>query len=134
MAQIVSIYMRTDGIVIFIIWHFNVTSGTCNVLWNMANWTWGECQLVEEILVGNPPGVDANLLRPPWADEPWDAYKASEEEKKKRKRLIKLICKVKGISYDEEKTMKEFKVTVEDVKIIVKAVANIDLDLKLNKE
>ncbi len=106
--------------------------GNCNVLWKDADWKWSECQLVAEIIAVQT-GVDATTLIPPWLDEPWNPYRAGEEEKKKRKRLVELICKVKGIKYNEKKELKDFKVTVEDIKLVVKAVANIDIDLKLRK-
>lgn len=98
------------------------------VQWVNSNWTWSECQLIEEIIQSG--GVDATTLLPSWVEEPWDPYRAGEEEKKKRKRIIKLICKVKDIKYDEEKMTKDFKITVDDVKMIVKAVSGIDLKIK----
>jgi len=78
----------------------------------------------------NLPGVDASILAPVWIEEPWNPYK-NLEEKEKRKRLIKLICKVKGHQYNEGKELKDFEINVNDIKLVVKAVANIDLDLKV---
>jgi hypothetical protein len=105
---------------------------TENVQWKNAKWTWAECELVEEI-VNIRPGVDAATLVPPWLEEPWNPYRAGEIDKNKRKKLIKLICRVKGQEYSEEKKPGDFKLTVEDIKVVVKAVANIDLDVKLEK-
>ena len=106
--------------------------GYTNVLWANANWEWSECLLVAEILISAyPPGVDAATLVQPWIEEPWSPYRAGEDERKqKRGRLIKLICKVKGIEYNEEKMKKDFKVTAEDIKLVVKAVSDIDIKLK----
>ncbi len=137
---------------------------TENVRWNNANWTWAECEAVQEICqvwsttkfpwaganwkwsecsssappipvvtVGNPPGVDATTLIQPWLEEPWNPYTANDEHDKKRKRLIKLICKVKGREYSEEKEAKDFPITVGDIRTVVKTVANIDLDFRLEE-
>lgn len=106
--------------------------GNANVLWKDGNWLWSECQIVQDILTGiggNQPGVDATTLIQPWLIDPTNPYNSGE----KKKRLIKLICKVKGIKYEEEKMMKDFKVTVDDVKLIVRTVSNVDLDVKLEE-
>lgn len=104
-----------------------------DVKWSEANWKWSECggiippQPVASI--GNLPGVDATTLIQPWQiEEPWDAYKEL-----KKKRLIKLICKVKNENYDEEKEVKDIKMTIEDVKMVVKVMPKIDLNLKLEE-
>jgi len=109
--------------------------GETDVLWKNANWKWSECTSSAA-----PPtdilalrlGVDATTLIQPWMqEETWTAYRTSSLDK--RKRLIKLICKVKGQKYDEEKEIKDFKVTIGDIRMVVKAVSNIDLDLKLEE-
>lgn len=140
--------------------------GNANVLWNNGNWTWDECQMVQDLCaiwntttflfgnanwkwsgcsgsinppippipvvsIGNKPGVDATTLIQPWIEEPWNPYKTSSLDKQKR--LIKLVCKVKGQQYDEEKEVKDFKITIGDIKVVVKTVSNIDLDLKLEE-
>lgn len=122
----------------------SVPSGPCAVWsttkipWAQANWKWSECSgsqpipPIPVVSVGNQPGVDANTLIPPWIEEPWNPYRAADREQaeKKRKRLIKLILKVKGQQYDEEKEVKDFDVTVGDIKMVVKAATNIDLKVK----
>jgi hypothetical protein len=133
---------------------------TEGVQWKDANWTWSDCQLVQAICAiwgntgqlwkdanwrwsectgsitpvaqigGNPPGVDATTLIQPWLEEPWNPYRTGSVD---RKKLIRLICKVKETKFDEEKEMKDFKITVEDIRLVVKTVANIDLDMKLEE-
>ena len=71
-------------------------------LWRNVTWTWKECELVEEI-IGVSGALDPNEAIPAWA---------REIEKEKRRRLIKLICKVKG--YSETETSKRVN---EDVDI-----------------
>jgi len=102
--------------------------GGCSVKWNLTNWTWSECQLIEEIISGgNQPGVDASQLMPSWIID-----SKTQTEKEKRKRFIRLLCKIKGITaYDEEKLINEkITITVEDIKIVIKAVSGIDLNIK----
>ena len=101
--------------------------GTAGVKWKDANWEWKDCQLVQEIIAIAESGVNAEELIQPWLkeEETWNPY-----QKDKRRRLIKLICKVKGQEYDEEKEVKKFKVTVEDIKLVVKTISGVDLKLK----
>lgn len=110
--------------------------GTTGVLWGQADWKWSECSSskppIPPITVTViRPGVDATTLIQPWLEEPWNPYRTSSLDKQKR--LIKLVCKVKGQNYDEEKEVKGFPVTVGDIRMVVKAVANIDLNLKLEE-
>jgi hypothetical protein len=56
----------------------------------------------------------------------------SPTQREKRKRFIRLLCKVKGESeYDEKKPVNEnIVVSVDDIKLVVKTVAGIDLNVK----
>ena len=96
----------------------------CNIQWSDANWTWAECQLVEDIISFRTDGVDPTNFFPKWIDEPTTAL-----DKEKKKRFIKLICKVKGEEpYSEEKLARDdIKIDVNDIKLVVKKVANVDL-------
>ena len=119
--------------------------GTKNVWWKNANFQWGVC--TGSVIPPVPPptgsivisaslqplGVDATTLVQPWLIEPWNPYTAADEHDKKRKRLIKLICKVKGQTYEEEKRVGDMKISVDDIRMVVKAVSNIDLDVKLEE-
>lgn len=95
-----------------------------SVLWKDANWLWSECQLVQEIIsqhVGIDP-TNENFF-PKWIDDPTTAL-----DKEKRKRFIRLLCKVKGEDYDESKVVRDdIKISVADIKIVVKKVAGVDL-------
>lgn len=100
------------------------------VLWSNANWRWSECS-------GSAPtpptpivdlsklGVDATTLIQPWIEEPWNPYRAGETKKKP----IKLICKVGGKTYDDEKSSKKLEMSVNEVKL-KQSVIGIDLDVK----
>lgn len=105
--------------------------------WDLAAWNWDECSgsippippVVTSSFV-QPPGVDATTLVQPWLIEPWNPYTANDAHDKKRKRLIKLICKVNGKTYEEEKEVGTMNVSVDDVKMVIKKAINIDIKLE----
>lgn len=101
-----------------------------STLWKNANWRWSECSssIVPDVNAGggNLPGVDASLLAPPW-----NPYVTGSVNKQKK--IIKLICKVKNKEYNEQKEVRDVNLTVDDVRVIVKSVKNIDLNLKLEE-
>ena len=76
-------------------------------------YTWDEVLLVIEAVGGG--GVMAE-------DMPWTQFK---DEKKKR--LIKLICKVQGKTYKETKETKDIKITTKDIKILAEKVLGIQI-------
>lgn len=96
--------------------------------WNMANWKWSECKLVEELLAGIRPGVPGELALPPWLREE-ETFGLKKDEKDKRERFIRLLCKVKGYpEFDEKKKVREdIKVTTDDVALVIKTVSGIDI-------
>lgn len=96
--------------------------GSTDVRWKDANWLWSECQLAEELGQIYESGIDASRI---YENDLW------RNEPEKRKRLIRLICKVKGEKYDESKEKHEnIKIKVEDIKLVVKAVLDIELKVK----
>tara|TARA_B100001059_G_scaffold235614_1_gene281883 strand:- start:837 stop:1160 length:324 start_codon:yes stop_codon:yes gene_type:complete len=60
------------------------------------------------------------------------AYNVNQLDPEKKKRFIKLICKVKGIeTYSGQKTIRDdIKVTAEDCELVVKEVLGIDLTVE----
>jgi|TARA_R100001443_G_scaffold116416_1_gene136788 hypothetical protein len=69
---------------------------------------WNEVLLIEEIISENTSGIE----------------KAVEElEPEKKKRLVHLILKRKGIKiYDKAKEVKDVKIDIKDVELIIKEV------------
>lgn len=103
--------------------------GECNVLWKNANWKWSECALIEEIIAAlQRPGIPGEEALPPWLREekPYSPY-----DKDKRERFIRLLCKVKGESeIDEKKKVRDdIKITIEDVKLVTRAMKGIDIQI-----
>ena len=90
------------------------------ITWNEANFnwdnnphTWDEVLLVIEAVGGG--GVMAE-------DMPWTQFK---DEKKKR--LIKLICKVQGKTIKEEKEIQDYKIKISDIKLLAEKVLGIEI-------
>ena len=81
-----------------------------NFLWNNNPFTWDEVLLVIEAL--GAPGEETS----------WTQF-----DKEKKKRLIKLICKVQGKTIKEEKTIKNYKIKVSDIKMLAKEVLGIEV-------
>ena len=49
------------------------------------------------------------------------------KDQDKKKRLIKLICKVQGRTYKETKETKNIKITAKDIKLLVEKVLGIEI-------
>ena len=92
-----------------------ITWDNANVLWNSNSFTWDEVQLVQEIL---RKGGGGNIED----DMPW-------MKPEKKKKLIKLILKVKGktLTESKNKSIKQYKIKAEDVKLVIKEVSGIEL-------
>ena len=76
-------------------------------------YTWDDVALVRAAVGGG--GVMAE-------DMPWTQF-----DDKRKKRLIKLICKVQGKTITEEKEIQEYEITVSDIKMLAKEVLGIEI-------
>ena len=90
------------------------------IKWENANFsfsnnsfTWEEVVLVKEALGGG--GVMAE-------DMPWTQFDTD-----KKKRLVKLICKVQGKTIKEEKEIQNYKIKVSDIKLLAEKVLGIEI-------
>ena len=85
-----------------------------------VEFTWNEVFLVEEVVEAIQQ-VGGNVL---------EALESIEPEKKKR--FIKLVCKVKGIeTYSGQKTIRDdIEISAEDVQVVIKEVLGIDLTVE----
>ena len=80
-------------------------------------YTWDDVALVQELVAG----------------QGGDVVQAVEKlDPVKKKRFIKLICKVKGIeTYSGQKTIRDdIEITAEDCELVVKEVLGIDLTVE----
>ena len=49
----------------------------------------------------------------------YKSYSLDDLEKDEKKRAIRLICKVKGVKFEEEKEIQDFEVTVDDIDLVL---------------
>ena len=75
-------------------------------------YTWDDVALVKAAVGG---GGDMDEM-------PWTKF---DDEKKKR--LVKLICKVQGKTIKEEKEIQDYKIKVSDIKLLAEKVLGIEV-------
>ena len=92
-----------------------ITWDNANFKWNDNPHTWDEVLLVIEAVGGG--GVMAE-------DAPWTQWGDTDDRKK---RLIKLICKVQGKTITEEKEIKNYKIKATDIKLLAEKVLGIEV-------
>jgi len=92
------------------------------IKWNEANFnwdnnphTWDEVLLVIEVVeaLGGGGVIEDDM---PWM-----------KNQDKKKRLIKLICKVQGKTIKEEKEIQDYKIKVSDIKLLAEKVLGIEV-------
>tara|TARA_B100001093_G_C26468866_1_gene859699 strand:- start:207 stop:533 length:327 start_codon:yes stop_codon:yes gene_type:complete len=54
-----------------------------------------------------------------------------DKEPEKKKKFIKLLCKVNGELYEETKEVQERKITVKDIELVAKEVLGINVNVNL---
>ena len=77
--------------------------------------TWDDVALVEAAVGVGGGGVMAE-------DMPWTQF-----DDKRKKRLIKLICKVQGKTIIKEKEIQDYKIKVSDIKLLAEKVLGIEV-------
>ena len=88
-----------------------------NFNWNDNPHTWDEVQLVIEVVEAIQQSGGGVIED----DMPW----MRDEEKKKR--LVKLICKVQGKTIKEEKEIQDYKIKISDIKLLAEKVLGIEV-------
>ncbi len=85
-----------------------------NVVWGDNSYTWGDVQFISDIADGI--GTGSRRARE-------DALTRITKDKKKRKKLVHLICRVKGEKvYDETKETEDMKITIDDVDMVINEI------------
>ena len=79
-----------------------------------TRYTWNDVKVIQEA-VGGGDMVD---------DMPWLRWDNDDERKKK---LVKLICKVQGKTITTEKEIQQYKISIKDVTIVAKEVLGIEI-------
>ena len=92
--------------------------------WKNASFLWGDNPFSWNDI------FDANDMLDHFSDH--DGNWIDKVELEKKRRFIRLVCKVKGIeTYSGQKTIRDdIKITTEDVKLVAKKVLGIDLTVE----
>ena len=98
------------------------TWNTANFKWNENPYLWNEVVLILEIADGDGDTSRQGVKK-----------KVEKLDRKKKKRLIHLIMRRKGIKlYDESKEVKEISTKVDDVKLIISEVNKTKITMEMN--
>ena len=87
--------------------------------WINANLTWGDYQFISEV-ADVVDEIEAGGGSLPSKRKKLDKWLDQEPEKKKR--LIKLICMVKGEKFEETKEVEELTINIKDVEFVIEEV------------
>ena len=88
------------------------TPDNTNIVWGSNPYTWGDVNFVIEIADGL--GTGSRRAR---------EARLNQFEQEKKKRLIRLICRVKGEKvYDEEKEVGDTYIKLEDAELVINEV------------
>ena len=100
-------------------WNGNTEDGrTTSVVWGSNPYTWGDVNFVIEIAdglgTGNRRAREARL---------------QQLDKDKKKRLIRLICRVKGEekAYDETKQVGDIQLKLDDVDMVISKITKLNV-------
>ena len=113
-------------------WNGNIVGGESEgdnipsditLVWGATDVTWGDAQFIQEIM----DGIGSGSRR-----ERQDRLNKLDKDKKKR--LIHLICRIKGEKvYDDKVEVKDIDVKVEDVELVLESIVKkVKLEIKEN--
>ena len=84
------------------------------LIWGSNSFTWGDAQFIQEIM----DGIGTGSRR-----ERQDRLNKILDDEDKKKKLIHLICRVKGEKvYDEKKEVGDIQIKLEDADLVIKEV------------
>ena len=94
-----------------------------DLLWGSASFTWGDAQFIQEIV----DGIGTGSRR-----ERQDRLNKILDDEDKKKKLIHLICRVKGEKvYDDYTEVGKIEVKVEDVEMVTEnIIGKVKLEIK----
>ena len=93
------------------------------LIWGLTDVTWGDAQFIQEIMDGI--GSGSRRAR---------QNRLNKLDKDKKKRLIHLICRVKGEKvYDDYTEIQDVNIKIEDVELMVETIVKkVKLEIKEN--
>jgi hypothetical protein len=83
---------------------------------SITPFTWDDCALITEIVTSILGGASTPTIF---------------KDKEKKKKFIKLLCKVEGVEYKETKEVIDRQIRITDVALVAKEVLGIDLKVDL---
>ena len=91
------------------------------LIWGLTDVTWGDAQFIQEIMDGI--GYGSRKAR---------QDRLNKLDKDKKKRLIHLICRVKGEKvYDDYTEVQDVNIKIEDVELMVETIVKkVKLEIK----
>ena len=89
---------------------------TANFQWDDNPYTWDDCAITQEVVDVIQAG---------------GSYQEVFKDKEKKKKFIKLICKVEGVEYKETKEIKERQIRITDVALVAKEVLGVDIKVEI---
>ena len=104
---------------------------TSNFKWNVGStfpnqsstpFTWDDVALIIEVVEALGYYADSDLQ-----DDAIQNFVKDDPEKKRK--LIKLICKVQGKTYKETKEIDKVKINIKDVKLLIKEALGINVTI-----
>ena len=88
-----------------------------NFTWDQNTFTWEDVFLIQEIADVFAAG-----------DDPV-AYLNKNQEKKKK--FVKILCRVQGVTYEKKKEYKDIKIKAKEIELVIKEVLGINVNINL---
>jgi hypothetical protein len=98
-----------------------MTNGTpfqwnnANFAWNENPYTWDDVAFIESLVRGGK----------------YNPVETLEQDSDKKKRFVKLLCKVQGTEYSKQRQIKDIKITIDDVALVAKEVLGINIKVDM---
>ena len=92
-----------------------------SIVWGSNQFTWGDAQFIQEIIDGI--GTGSRRAR---------EARLQQLDKDKKKRLIRLICRIKGEKvYDDTTEVGDVKINIDDVELVAEhIIGKVKLEIK----
>lgn len=86
------------------------TWNNANFAWDSNPYTWDDVALVTSLVGGK-----------------YNPVTVLEQDEDKKKRFVKLLCKVQGTEYQKQRQVKDIKITIEDVELVAREVLGVNI-------
>ena len=107
--------------------NFNWDTGSPFPNQSRTPFTWDDVALIKQLVEAIGYDGDGDVQDVDDADDHLDSFLKDKPDKKRK--LIKLICKVQGKTYKETKEIDKVKINIKDVKLLIKEVLGINVTI-----